>query len=878
MTSSETWRRAGGQASLPSWPTGFQPGASSADRRDALSAFTGWTPVFLPKSAKWTGLGILRRFLRKSTVALLLLIFAAGGIATGQSGPSPVGPDRALAIAQDAAFAHVFTEGAEVVLRLPADVRGKAGRWVATDELGRDLAAGAVAGDAASISLGKAAIGWFRIGFRDAAGAEVGWSTAAVLARASLPTRADSPVGVDCATAWFARNDALRQDRFATLAAMARVNWVRDRMAWGEAEPRPGELATATTYDSAADLQARHGLRVLQVFHSTPGWAIDPVLDSGPNPARRFPRDLRVLHTYCREMATRYRGKVQAWEPWNEANADTFGGHTTDEMCTLQKAAYLGFKAGDPGLIVGWNVYADSPDALGADLILGNQADASVDTFNVHSYSPVESYPVEFTHTRRAAAGKPIWISECGIHVRSTGPKPQGDLTAAESWRQACFIPASFATSLFSGVNRHFFFVLGNYMEGDIQFGLLREDMTPRPGYCALAAVGRFLDGATCLGRLPIRADSAARVVAFRAYPDGVESDVLVAWAASTDAAGPTVKAQAVYDCLGRSVGADRLATLGAAPVFAVLEPGTAAALGLEKPLPVAGPRDLKPSPVVLQAQFPLATRDLVAQAHRLAAGRTTAIPVFAYNFGSATATGRIAVANLPAGWRVEPASWAAEIPPLGRAEQTLHLTLPAAGPELINGAAITLRGDFGATVSPVLQFRVIADLATVVPVGRHPIAAALRATAWQDNIVAGGTLTHFPEPGGMRFNMSFREADPWSYPLLALDPADVPAASMAALRFTLQMHEGSGVVRVQFLEENRSAYIVDAGADAALRTPQTLVVPLSAALWGSWSKPDPYGTLRSGSIRSLMLGINAQPNSKVAYSISNLEWVSYTH
>ena len=54
-------------------------------------------------------------------------------------------------------------------------------------------------------------------------------------------------------------------------------------------------------------------------------------------------------------MAERFHGKVIAWEPWNEGNAGNFGGYTLDELCTIQKAAYLGFKAGDPALTVCWN-------------------------------------------------------------------------------------------------------------------------------------------------------------------------------------------------------------------------------------------------------------------------------------------------------------------------------------------------------------------------------------------------------------------------------------------------------------------------------------------------------------------------------------------
>jgi len=49
-------------SSLTGWkpvflPTGFQPVVSVADRRDALSSLTGWKPVLLPKGAKWTVLG-----------------------------------------------------------------------------------------------------------------------------------------------------------------------------------------------------------------------------------------------------------------------------------------------------------------------------------------------------------------------------------------------------------------------------------------------------------------------------------------------------------------------------------------------------------------------------------------------------------------------------------------------------------------------------------------------------------------------------------------------------------------------------------------------------------------------------------------------------
>jgi len=73
-------------------------------------------------------------------------------------------------------------------------------------------------------------------------------------------------------------------------------------------------------------------------------------------------------------------------------------------------------------------------------------------------------------------------------------------MTAADDLRQANFVAPSYASSLYAGVDKHFFFVLSNYLERGLQYGLLRHDLTPRPAYAAFAAVGHFLCNATIIG------------------------------------------------------------------------------------------------------------------------------------------------------------------------------------------------------------------------------------------------------------------------------------------------------------------------------------------------------------------------------------------
>ncbi len=281
--------------------------------------------------------------------------------------------ERAIPSALDDHPGNIFLEGDLVRVRLPEPLPAEADRWRFLDETGTPRAAGALperrAGVAPAVEIGHPGVGWYRLEVGTGQRPDQAWTTAAVLPRLRAPTPGDSPVCVDTAASWFARDDVTKQGQFANLATLAGVNWVRDRLRWSELQPNPGALTTAqTTYDRAAEIHHRAGLRVLQVFHDTPRWARESETAGG-----RFAPDLRHVHTLARLLAERFQGRVQAWEPWNEANVATFGGHTVDQMCAWQKAAWLGFKAGDPSLIVGWNATAAVPTRPHTTGVLANQ-------------------------------------------------------------------------------------------------------------------------------------------------------------------------------------------------------------------------------------------------------------------------------------------------------------------------------------------------------------------------------------------------------------------------------------------------------------------------------------------------------------------------
>ncbi|MBE0535752.1 MAG: hypothetical protein IH624_08790 [Phycisphaerae bacterium] len=650
-------------------------------------------------------------------VAVALLFF--GGASEASAGR----PGRTIAEPLPQHPGNIYLEEQSVEVVVPEGTAAEVCSWRVLDDAGKEIQRHVLAkgsGLPAKIVPGPLPIGWYRVEFLDEKGECVQWTTAAVLKKLAAPTPEDSPICVDSATAWFADGRPDDQAKLASLAALAGVNWVRDRLTWGQLEPERGRFVERqTTYDTAAAIQTQHGLGVLQVFHGAPRWAWNSELD-GERPGGRFPRDLRDVYRFCRAMAVRFKGRVHAWEPWNEANVDVFGGHTVDEMCSYQKAAFLGYKAGDCDVTVGWNVYTTIPTQEHTRGLLDNAVWPYFDTYNIHTYEWAHDYEGLWDAAREAACGKPLWVTEADRGLKYVTPEPWCELSREDEIHKAEYIPQSYACSLQAGSVRHFHFILGHYYETNngAQFGLLRKDMTPRPGYVALAAAGRLLAGAVCLGRWPQPDRPDVYVYAFRARPDGVERDVLVAWAEKkvdwpqrrqTRVAWPLPEgwaAEGVYDYLGRSL--EKMPEeLTSAAVYIVLPAGRTRDVPLQT-VAHSAPRAGTASPVVLQVQMPKSHSMKIEPRpwsqgfeYKIAAGRPWRLMMYVYNFSETPAAGRITVSDRPEGWVLSQRQWEVTIAPMGR--ELLESDLLAAEE---GAGAIRLTGDFGASGKPVLSFQ----------------------------------------------------------------------------------------------------------------------------------------------------------------------------
>ena len=580
---------------------------------------------------------------------------------------------------------NVFLSGDDIVVQATP---GDSERWRVVDYENKVVAAGELEGDRAAI--GPLPVGWYRL-VRGGEGTNRNRVFFAVLDPLRAPTPASSPISMDVAMAWLVSGD--RQEAVANLCALAGFNWVRDRLMWQTLEPERGRFETEETgYDRAIDVQTRAGLNVLQVSHIAPPWT--------GAAASRFPPDLRDVYRFWRETAERWKGKVGAFEPWNEADIAVFGGHTGSEMATLQKAAYLGLKDGNPGVIACLNVFAIRRASTLEDFNR-NKAWPYFDTYNLHHYEALDEYASLYADHRAVSAGRPMWVTEGSIRVRWQDEELK-ELTNLDLRRQSERLLKTYALELHEGVENFFYFVLPHYTEHRLQYGLLRSDLTPRPGFVAAAAVGRLLADAKPLGRVD-SPDPDLHGYLFATKTDGEDSEVLVLWSSRKTIMPLPEPPRAIFDHLGR----ERAVTshqveVNNAPLYAVLERNARPPLVPPPEPPARLPAE--PARVVIQALLPKEETVLQESAYFMEPGGGKNIPLYLYNFGNTPARGRLEVTP-PAAWEAALESQV-ELAPGERRELSLALRDP--GESEWSEAIVRISGDFGDAGEAVLSFRLV--------------------------------------------------------------------------------------------------------------------------------------------------------------------------
>jgi Glycosyl hydrolases family 39 len=265
--------------------------------------------------------------------------------------------------------------------------------------------------------------------------------------------------------------------------------------AWPDLEPKKGQWHFQTL-DAYLTLAAEHNTAVLLPLGLSPQWAsarpAEPSAYQLGNAAE--PRDIDDWSEYVAKVAEHCKGRVRAYEIWNEPNSKPFWTGSVSQMVTLTQTASAIIRRIDPqAMIVSPSATMGSGvDWLSQYLRLGGGQ--YVDVIGYHFYvapkRPEAMIPliqrVKLTMAENGVGDKPLWNTECGWP--SPRPFPSEDIGAG-------YLARAYILNWALGVGRLYWYAWDNHTFDAIQT-TRQDNQTLTPAGRAYGIIQKWLVGA----------------------------------------------------------------------------------------------------------------------------------------------------------------------------------------------------------------------------------------------------------------------------------------------------------------------------------------------------------------------------------------------
>ncbi|MEW5956457.1 MAG: cellulase family glycosylhydrolase [Chloroflexota bacterium] len=290
--------------------------------------------------------------------------------------------------------------------------------------------------------------------------------------------------------------------------------WAKGYVNWATVEPEPGELRWVDP-DNVVKAFGDQQLKILLRVHGSPAWTRPPGA-----PLSHPPTNVADFAHFMTTLAGRYKGRVAAYEIWNEPNLYYEWGNLPPDPARytqMLKAAYTAVKQVDPeALVISGGLATTGNGSLTAagDLaFLQGMYDAGAqgyfDALGSHPYAyglaPADTHPDGLSFDRVLAQHQvmeangdyltPIWITELGWVLQTHWDLGEHATIGVSEAEQAGYLAGAYtkAGQDWPFVQAIFLFNLDfstvswyPAAEPMRWYAILNPDRTPRPAYTTL--------------------------------------------------------------------------------------------------------------------------------------------------------------------------------------------------------------------------------------------------------------------------------------------------------------------------------------------------------------------------------------------------------
>jgi len=263
----------------------------------------------------------------------------------------------------------------------------------------------------------------------------------------------------------------------ASLAAEAGVKWSREEFQLSRIITAPG-VYDFSFYDALVDVAHRHGISVYALLAY---WSpfTEPYTEAG----------IDSFCAFTRATVRHFKDRINHWEIYNEPNIFFWDG-PKELYPVLLERCYSIIKEEDPGAEV-LGISTAGIDRGFIRMVL--DAGAPFDALTVHPYRSrfiERNFIRELERASLLVNERPVWITEMGWSTQIG----EGGKTERE---QAQLLSRAYLSAIAAGARNMGWY---NFRDdgtdpfyNEVNFGVLRRDLTPKAAYRALATVCRVM-------------------------------------------------------------------------------------------------------------------------------------------------------------------------------------------------------------------------------------------------------------------------------------------------------------------------------------------------------------------------------------------------
>jgi hypothetical protein len=284
------------------------------------------------------------------------------------------------------------------------------------------------------------------------------------------------------------------------------IVWVRNDFYWDQVEPKQGEW-NFSRYDKMVEENKKSGRKILAILSFDNNW----LYKNGRRRDYISPKNLPLYINYVETVVTRYKGKVDAWEIWNEPNVPIrFWNGPAKDFFALSKAAAQKIKEVDPNAYVVAGAFFRSPSLFIKGMWKAGAME-NVDALSLHPYSGTPNSMIRLYASferlvRRLGFSGEIWVTEIGYPVAGYYPMTIKERMLGD------YIIKTFCLLAAKGARTIFWYQLSeSYIKENTParfnserfFGLSYKDFELRDGAESFSRIVKAIAGSEYLAAMP---------------------------------------------------------------------------------------------------------------------------------------------------------------------------------------------------------------------------------------------------------------------------------------------------------------------------------------------------------------------------------------